>query len=350
MPQPTLSVLMTNYNHSRFLQEALHAILDQSFKPIEIIVIDDNSTDESVAIIEGFAKNNNHLIRLIRNDRNMGVVYNLNRLLEIASGGYVYFAAADDKVLPGLFEKSMRLLSQYPQAGFCSGLLQLIDEKGRDLGLYKSPIISTKERYLSSQESAFVLSQNGPWAAGNTTIYSRQALIEAGGFLKELGANSDWFVMQLLALRHGACFIPEPLAAWRRMQTSYSGLSFGDYKQYLEIFKYSQNLMHATYRHLFPYEFVDKWDRKELYKIGVSAWHQVSQRQERFLSETIEELQPQHNWRAGVLAKIIRLWMQIQSLLVKIYLYSLFKPPYREWRLPCQWEHLKRKLSRKFLL
>jgi hypothetical protein len=241
----------------------------------------------------------------------------------------------------------MRLLAQYPQAGICSGLLQLIDEAGKDQGLYKSPIIFTREGYLPPQECARVLPQHGPWIAGNTAIYRRAALMEAGGFRQELGANCDWFAMQLIVLRHGACFIPEPLAAWRRMQCSYSTVNLRDYRQYLESFNYSQTLMHSTYRHLFPQEFIDKWDRKELYKIGVSAWHQVSRRQEMFLSETIKELQPNPNRRDGLLAMAIRLSMQLQSLLVKIYLFCLFKPPYRQWRLACQWEHLKRKLSMK---
>ena len=132
--QPTLSVLFPNYNHARFLPESLGAFLAQSYRPVEIIIIDDASTDNSVEVIETFARREPRL-RLIRNERNMGVVPNMNRLVEMASGDYVYLSAADDKVLPGFFEKSMALLSQYPQAGLCSTVGRLIDKDGKDKGI-----------------------------------------------------------------------------------------------------------------------------------------------------------------------------------------------------------------------
>src|SRR3989442_13032172 len=82
---------------------------------MEIMISDDASTDNSVDVIENFRKEHPE-IRLIRNARNMGVIHNANVLYEMASGDYIYGAASDDRVLPGLFEQSIDILSSHPEA------------------------------------------------------------------------------------------------------------------------------------------------------------------------------------------------------------------------------------------
>ena len=106
---PTLSVLVNNYNYARFIGEALEAILNQSYRPSEVIVVDDASIDNSVEIIQQFVKRD-PIVHLIKNEKNMGIFYNLNKFFSIASGEYVYLAGSDDRILPGFFEKSMKLL------------------------------------------------------------------------------------------------------------------------------------------------------------------------------------------------------------------------------------------------
>src|SRR5262245_51198113 len=109
MLDPTLSVVISNYNHAQFLPEALAAILTQSYAATEVIIIDDASTDNSVDIISDFAKLYRS-VRFIRNSSNLGVLHNANQLFKLANAEYLYSAASDDRVLPGFFEKSMKLL------------------------------------------------------------------------------------------------------------------------------------------------------------------------------------------------------------------------------------------------
>ena len=71
MPLPSVSVILPNYNHAPYLSQCLNAILDQSVKPKEVIVIDDASTDNSVDVISEFAEQNSS-IKLILNRENMG--------------------------------------------------------------------------------------------------------------------------------------------------------------------------------------------------------------------------------------------------------------------------------------
>ena len=150
MKKGTLSVVISNYNHAHYLPESLQAILSQSYRPLEVIVIDDASTDNSVDVIESFARKD-PIVHLYRNEQNRGVFFSANRGLNLAAGEYIYWAAADDRVCPGFFEKSMDILAQYPQAGLCSSLFKLIGENGEDKGWVRSPVIS-QTRVFSAEE------------------------------------------------------------------------------------------------------------------------------------------------------------------------------------------------------
>ena len=147
----TLSVVMCNYNHGHYIQEALQAILSQSFLPLEVIVIDDGSTDNSVQIIEGIAEKN-PTVKFYKNIKNEGIWYACNKATKKAIGEYIYWAAADDRVCPGLFEKSVKILNQNPQAGLSSALIKIIGEDGADMMWAKSPVISSTECFLSADQ------------------------------------------------------------------------------------------------------------------------------------------------------------------------------------------------------
>src|SRR5512146_981209 len=107
----SLSVIVPNYNHARFLPSSLGALLSQDCQPDDIIVIDDASTDDSVAIVQSLIAEHPHA-RLVRNQRNQGVIAALNAGLGMARGDLIYFGAADDVVLPGFFSRSGSILEQ----------------------------------------------------------------------------------------------------------------------------------------------------------------------------------------------------------------------------------------------
>ncbi len=226
MNLPTLTVVVPNFNHAHYLPECLQAILDQSVPPTEIIVIDDASTDNSVAVIERLAEIHPS-IRLVRNEQNQGVPFNANRGVELARGEFVYFAAADDWVLPGLFEKSLRLLAEHPQAGLCWAI-----------GEWRDPVAGTFWRsgenftvhpcYVPPKKLEELFRRDQLRFASHTVILRRSALIQAGGFILELKWCTDWFAMCVVAFRHGICFVPELLAVMRVHHTTYSAVGMRD--------------------------------------------------------------------------------------------------------------------------
>jgi glycosyltransferase involved in cell wall biosynthesis len=123
-----ISVLMSVYNGERFLREAVESILSQTWTDFEFIIVDDGSTDGSVEIVESYADTR---LRLVHNNRNLGLSQSLNRGLEEAGGRYVARMDADDISLPERFERQMSFMDAHPEVGACGTWAKDIDDSGQ---------------------------------------------------------------------------------------------------------------------------------------------------------------------------------------------------------------------------
>lgn len=268
--KPTLTVYMANYNHSRFLKYSVNAVLQQSYQPLEFIILDDCSTDDSLNVLEEFAEKH-PIIKIVRNKKNRGVNYSVNRLLEMSKGDYIYGAAADDMILPGFIEKTLTMFEKYSEAALCSSLSLLLGESGENLGLYPTPVVSTKSEYFPPDESYRLIRDFGSWMLGNSVAFHREHLMDVGGFDQKLGAFSDGFIHLVLALRHGVCYIPEPLTAWRRLEGGLAASTKSDVTLWLENKRKAANIMRTEYSDLFPSEFISYFERQQLFRALISA-------------------------------------------------------------------------------
>jgi glycosyltransferase involved in cell wall biosynthesis len=219
MANPTLSVVIPNYNHSAFLARALTALGEQSKSVLEVIVIDDGSTDNSVEIIKQFAAKF-PVIKLHENGTNKGAHATVARGISLAKGDYLYFGAADDEVAAGLFEKSMALLQWYPQAALCCTIGDF-REAATGVNWYWGVGIADKPCYLSPKDLVAVEKRGKLYIPPNSVVMKRSALLEVGQFDPELKFCCDWYAMYVAAFRHGICFVPEPLAIFHVQPNSY---------------------------------------------------------------------------------------------------------------------------------
>jgi glycosyltransferase involved in cell wall biosynthesis len=257
-----LSVVLTSYNYARFLPTALEALAAQTRPPDELIVIDDHSSDDSVAVITSFLGRFADG-RLAQNKSNLGTIANLNRGLELARGTVVFFAAADDIAYPTLLERGIGLLEAHPNAALFSARSDIIDVRGARESTLATATPLRQPGFLGPDAVARQLMRDDNWLTGNTTLYRRDALLAAGGFAVELGSFCDGYVSRLLALRHGACFSPEVLGAWRRHAGGYAWSQTADWGR-------AQELL-AAVRHrietdgTFPSGYADRWARRYLF-------------------------------------------------------------------------------------
>jgi L-malate glycosyltransferase len=128
---PKVTVLIPLYNAERYLAEALASILEQTFTDFELLVIDDGSTDTSVAIVRSFG---DPRIRLVSNAANLGVTITLNRGIDLARGEYIARMDSDDICLPNRLAEQVAFLDAHPECAMVAVPVQMIAADGRDCG------------------------------------------------------------------------------------------------------------------------------------------------------------------------------------------------------------------------
>jgi glycosyltransferase involved in cell wall biosynthesis len=259
----TVTVVLTNYNHSRYLRESLGSLVNQTRPAEEYIIIDDASTDDSVAVILDLISKVPEA-KLVKNPNNIGCVAGMNKGLSMAKGDVVLFAAADDVFYPKLLEVGVSLMEAYPQAAIFSARSDLLDAAGLNKGRFLSPQPLTCRGFLDATTALGHMLRDDSWFMGNTALYRRSALLAEGGFDEELGSFADGYMCRLLALRYGACFAPETLAGWRRLEGGMAWSQALNTAQATNFISLVEARMAQT-DGLFPAQYIYRWRRRYLF-------------------------------------------------------------------------------------
>jgi glycosyltransferase involved in cell wall biosynthesis len=217
--KPTASVIIPNFNHSALVGKAIASVLAQGDDVSELIVIDDASTDNSVAVIEA-ALHGHPNARLLRNDMNRGTVATLNRGISEASGDFVLLAAADDVYLPGMLASCLRAAELHPDTAFVCGTT-LIEWADGSLLRLALPFGDTA-RYVGREELARYMQRQTIQFFTGGALLRRQAIVAAGGLIPELRWHADWLLDLVLALRHGFYHLPQDCSIMKYSPRSYS--------------------------------------------------------------------------------------------------------------------------------
>ncbi len=214
MREPSIAVVVPNRNDAHYLPRCLRSILDQEIRPEELIVVDDHSTDDSVAIIQSLIVDDPRA-QLVINPLNLGTNGALNEGLRRVRSEYVLFLASNDFVLPGIFARAKTCLARSSDTGLWSALAWLVDEEDQTIRLHLSPVVTLKDTLFTPDHCVKLAHDFGSWLTAGTIIYHRDALRAAGGFDPAYGGLSDLVTALVVASQHGAAYSPEPFAAIR---------------------------------------------------------------------------------------------------------------------------------------
>jgi glycosyltransferase involved in cell wall biosynthesis len=179
---PLVSVVIPCYNQAQFLREAIASARRQTYPNVEIVVVDDGSTDETSAVAAEFE------VRCIRQE-NSGVVAARNRGLAASNGQYVVFLDADDLLLPHALEANVLAFQARPDAAFVSGWGRHITAAGEFMLPQRPP---TKDPYAAFLETSY--------QCEGTEMFRRDRVIGVGGYHGS-GAE-DWDLYLRLAREH----------------------------------------------------------------------------------------------------------------------------------------------------
>ena len=131
MEQPEVSVIMPVYNAARYLRFAIDSIIQQTFRQLELIIINDGSTDDSEQIILSYK---DPRIVYVKNDGNKGLIYTLTLAINLAKGKYIARMDADDIAVLTRIEKQFEWLRANPQTTVVASLVKIITQDGVETG------------------------------------------------------------------------------------------------------------------------------------------------------------------------------------------------------------------------
>lgn len=216
----TVTVAVLVFNQARFVAECLDSVAESAYPPLEILIVDDASTDTSVAKVQSWRNDHPQIpTRIIARPSNVGVPANLNAALRGAQGRYVALVAGDDRLLPGGIACRVRYLESNPDALACFADCRVINDRGETLfpsgieGLYRSH--GMRKRYLLSRKLVLP-SVVRHWAVPGPVLMLRRGALDAvGAFDETIPFGEDRDIYLRLAAKGRLGFVDEVVAEYR---------------------------------------------------------------------------------------------------------------------------------------
>lgn len=212
MSSPRVSVLLTSYNHERWLRDCIESALGQTLQDVEVIVVDDNSSDGSREILREYA----HRVTLILNDSNVGTYAALNQALEAAHGEYAAVLNSDDVWLPEKLQLQVQAMDEDASYSLCHTFGRFIDDDGNTLA--GRPMGFDFPWMESGDHLATFIANNR--AIASSVLLRTETARRLGGFDASFKILGDWEMWLRLAEQGRVAFIPQQLTLYRVHQTN----------------------------------------------------------------------------------------------------------------------------------
>jgi glycosyltransferase involved in cell wall biosynthesis len=224
MSGPWLSVIMPTYNGAAYLRQALHSLKVCAHTNLELVAVDDGSTDATIDLFEQYGRH--YPLRLIRQAHGGNWVASSNRGLLAASGEYACFLHQDDIWLPRRAEILRRLTATYPEMALFVHPAWFIGSRGQRVNQWRCPFSASHNPLPAKMMLEKLLIQN--CFAMPAPLFRRRDAVEVGGMDERLWYTADWDFWLKLAKRGGAVYYSQPLAAFRVHHNSQTALRTSD--------------------------------------------------------------------------------------------------------------------------
>jgi glycosyltransferase involved in cell wall biosynthesis len=221
---PLVSTIVLSYNQSRFVSETLESVKAQTYKATQLIIVDDCSSDDSVAIIEHWLQETGLRCTFIRHQENQGICKSINDALAVATGKYISMIASDDVWLPDKIARQVKIMESQPdQVGVLYSDAFQMDAQGRSLPDFY--ILSARPNLpeIPQGQARDVLDAllEGNFIPGMTTLIRRNCYNEVGLYDEDLPWE-DWDMWLRIARQYSFLYSPIPSAKYRLHEKSFS--------------------------------------------------------------------------------------------------------------------------------
>ena len=207
--RPAVTLVVPTYNYGRYVSQAIDSVLTQTLRDVEIIVIDDCSTDNTSAVLSAYADSDR--VRVIRHQQNHGHIRTYNEGLALASGRYVGLLSADDYCLqPHALARQVAVFEANPNVGLVYSAHLLVPAHGAP-----SEIKPWPSDYVHAGLDEFRQLMWANYVPASGTLVRREVQHELGPYDVRLPHAGDWDMWLRAFARHDVGYIAEPLFGYR---------------------------------------------------------------------------------------------------------------------------------------
>lgn len=191
------TVIITLYNYEAYVRDAVESALAQTYENVEVLVLDNASTDGSVRAVEAIG---DRRVRLIRHPTNIGIVPNHNAGIEMARGAYLSILSADDMLLPTAIADGVEWLERHPEMDVLYRPYIGMNPQGAWMTMFDHPAFESARSFTDRNEAANLLARDS-YICLPTVVFRKALLSEAGGFdaRYEIAADYELFIRLALA-------------------------------------------------------------------------------------------------------------------------------------------------------
>ncbi|MEG1700710.1 MAG: glycosyltransferase family A protein [Alistipes sp.] len=214
MAAPSISVIIPLYNKQQEIGDTLRSILAQTFQPLEIVVVDDGSTDSSAQIVRAIAS---PLVKLVQQP-NAGECAARNRAIAESSGEYIALLDADDQWKPGFLEEIAAMIEEFPDCGVYCTAFDIVSHEG--VFPAKTPAArGVVANFFRDSAHQFI-------AIPSASCVPRRVFDTVGGFPEGMKIAGDLYMWIKIARRYPICFSPKLLALYSRVASNRSAATY----------------------------------------------------------------------------------------------------------------------------
>ncbi len=213
MNSEKVSVIIPAFNAADTLAETVASVLKGTHKHLEILIVDDCSTDATDQVAAKLVEEDSR-IQYFRNPKTYGVSKARNLMIYRATGDYVAFIDSDDTWEPNKLEVCLKMLADYPEVKAVAHALRYLDKRGNKLS-YIPTYPTTKAEMQAIKETG-----ESPWVFPSSVVVDRSILLKEGGFAEDWEVGEDTELFTKLAQKYGLLATTEPLGNYRIRRNS----------------------------------------------------------------------------------------------------------------------------------
>lgn len=209
-----ITVLMAVYNERfEYLKKSIESILDQNFSNFEFLIINDGSTKkECLKILNEYVQKDNR-IKIINNERNLGLTKSLNEGLRMAKGKYIARIDSDDIAEKNRLKKQLEFMEENPNYAFCGSWSYIIDKNSNTIG---------KKRFSTSYKEIKKKILFFNFFTHSSLFFRKDIILENGGYNEKIKKAQDYDLILKISAKYPVANIPEFLCYNREHTNSIS--------------------------------------------------------------------------------------------------------------------------------